>query len=105
MARINFPGAVEILDYYHAREYLTEIVEILFGKKSEQGARQLERWKDMFFEDEIEQVIQQARALAASMTGDAQLARMTLDRTRAAPNRTRWAPVLPRLLRLICTRL
>ncbi len=34
VVRINFPGAVEILDYYHAREYLTEIVEILFGKKT-----------------------------------------------------------------------
>ena len=73
LARINFPGALEILDYYHAREYLTEIVEILFGKKSEAGARKLERWKDLFFEDKIEEVIRQARILAEAMNGDTQL--------------------------------
>jgi len=64
---------VEILDYYHAREYLTEIVEILFGKKSEQGARKLEQWKGMFFEDKIEQVIQEARGHSAAMSGETEL--------------------------------
>jgi hypothetical protein len=65
IVRTCFPGAVEILDYYHAREYLGEIVELLLGKQTRRGAARLERWKAMLFEDQIDKVIKEARRMAA----------------------------------------
>jgi len=37
VARTCFPGAVQILDYYHAREYLSAIVEMLYGTYKREG--------------------------------------------------------------------
>ena len=66
IVRTCFPGAVEILDYYHAREYLTEIIHLLFGKDTPEGAAKLKRWKRMLFEDHIHKVVKEARRLAAT---------------------------------------
>lgn len=67
IVRTCFPGAVEILDYFHAHEYLVEIVDLLYGKKTELGKRKIEDWKDMLFEDRILEVIKQARSLGESL--------------------------------------
>jgi hypothetical protein len=72
-ARTNFPGCVEILDYYHASEYLTEIVGLLYGKDANQGDLQLVAWKTALFEDGINEVISQARRLAEKRTCDSEL--------------------------------
>lgn len=63
VVRSCFPGALQILDYYHAREYLSAIILLLFGKDSPPGAgaRQLERWKKMLFEDKVGTVVKQMR--------------------------------------------
>lgn len=66
IARTCFPGSVQILDYYHAREYLTEIVDMLFGKDTPQAQARLKRWKRLLFEDEVEKVVKDARRLAAA---------------------------------------
>lgn len=70
MVRVNFNGAVEILDYFHACEYLTAITLLLFGKDSIPGNEQLRLWKEAFFEDKIEEVISQARKLATETDCD-----------------------------------
>ena len=67
IARTCFPGAVQILDYYHAHEYLVTITDLLYGKETELGKRQLERWKNMLFEDGIKKVITQARSLGEKL--------------------------------------
>lgn len=64
IVRSCFAGAIEILDYYHAHEYLVAIVNLLYGKDTELGKQQIERWKDMLFEDRILEVITAARSLA-----------------------------------------
>ncbi|MFP4204424.1 MAG: hypothetical protein ACLFS4_08850 [Opitutales bacterium] len=66
-ARTCFSGAVEILDYYHAHEYLVEIIDLLYGKNTELGKQQIENWKDMLFEDRVSEVIAASRALAADL--------------------------------------
>jgi hypothetical protein len=66
IVRTCFPGAVEILDYFHAREYLGEILDLLFGKQSPRAIAQLKRWKQMLFEDQVHKVIKEARRLAAT---------------------------------------
>lgn len=43
-ARINFPGAVQILDFYHAAEHLGELVAALCGGDREGSAQHREKW-------------------------------------------------------------
>jgi len=70
MVRVNFSGAIQILDYFHAHEYLTAIIVLLFGKDTAPGNEQLRLWKEALFEDKIEEVISQARELAEKTTCD-----------------------------------
>ena len=67
IVRTCFPGAVEILDYFHAHEYLVEIIDLLYGKETELGKRQLKHWKNRLFEDQVKKVIRQARSLAKNL--------------------------------------
>ena len=67
IVRTCFSGAVEILDYYHAHEYLVEIIDLLYGKNTELGQRQIENWKEMLFEDRISEIIVASGALAANL--------------------------------------
>ena len=57
IARINFPGAVHILDFYHAAEHLKELCDALYGKESEKSKVQRKKWRTRFKEDGIDQVI------------------------------------------------
>ena len=61
IARINFPGAVHILDFYHAAEHLKELCDALYGKESEKSKAQREQWRTLFKENGIDQVIAEAR--------------------------------------------
>jgi hypothetical protein len=67
IARTCFPGATQILDYYHAHEYLVELVDLLYGKNTEMGKQQVEKWKDMLFEDRVLEVIAAVRALGENL--------------------------------------
>ncbi len=67
IVRTCFSGAVEILDYYHAHEYLVAIIDLLYGKNTALGKQQIENWKDMLFEDRVSEVIAAARSLAAGL--------------------------------------
>ena len=72
IARTCFRGSIEILDYYHAHEYLVEIVDLLYGKDSEMGKQQTQSWKEMLFEDRVMDVIAAARALGEGLTSTLQ---------------------------------
>ena len=67
IARTCFSGAVEILDYYHAHEYLVAIIDLLYGKDSALGKEQLEGWKQLLFEDKIQTLIEQAQSLGQNL--------------------------------------
>jgi len=67
IVRTCFPGSVEILDYFHAHEYLVAIIDLLYGKETELGKRQLEHWKTLLFEDRVKKVISQARSLGQNL--------------------------------------
>jgi len=72
IVRTCFSGAIEILDYYHAHEYLVEIVDLLYGKSTELGKQQIESWKNSLFEDRILEVIAAARELGKNLSTDQQ---------------------------------
>lgn len=43
-ARLNFPGAVQILDFYHASEHLGRLAQGLWGSSSQQAKDTQSRW-------------------------------------------------------------
>ena len=67
IVRTCFSGAIEILDYYHAHEYLVEMVNLLYGKDTELGKQQIENWKNKLLEDRVLEVITVARALGENL--------------------------------------
>tara|TARA_B100000949_G_C14245943_1_gene435827 strand:- start:37 stop:1269 length:1233 start_codon:yes stop_codon:yes gene_type:complete len=62
-ARLNFPGAVEILDFYHASEHLGELTAALWGRGSEKAAKHQEQWSSRMKHSSASKVMTTARRL------------------------------------------
>jgi hypothetical protein len=62
LARVNFPMAVFILDFFHAAEHLELLAEALFGEKTDASKTQWEQWAKVLKEqpDGLEIVLRQA---------------------------------------------
>jgi hypothetical protein len=57
-----FPGAVQIVDFYHALEHLQTLIETLWGKADEaRNKRRRHYWKKLLAHDGVERIIKQAR--------------------------------------------
>jgi len=56
IARVNFPDAVQILDYYHASEHLTLLYKHLFGDVENKNSP-YEKWKTWLWEGEVNLVL------------------------------------------------
>lgn len=63
LARVNFPDATCILDFYHACEHLGALVEALQGKGSERARRQRDRWTALMKDGGIGEILARARAV------------------------------------------
>lgn len=68
LARLNFPDAVCILDYYHACEHLNLLSATLYGEASAWAKRRYRQWRKALLEDRLDQVIAQAKADLPSRT-------------------------------------
>jgi hypothetical protein len=62
LARVNFPSAICILDYYHACEHLTLLCEALYGAGSVLAKKRYRQWRQALLKDKITQIIVQAKA-------------------------------------------
>jgi hypothetical protein len=64
LARVCFPGAKLILDFYHAAEHLALLCELRFGKDPPQAQAQREAWIPLLRDREegVAEVIRQAQA-------------------------------------------
>jgi hypothetical protein len=62
LARLNFPNAVCILDYYHACEHLNLLSATLDGEGSPLAKKRYRQWRKALLNDKIAQVIAQAKA-------------------------------------------
>lgn len=62
VARINFPQATCILDFYHAAEHLSLLSEALYGADPERAKSQAGLWRDMLLEDRLQDVLAHARS-------------------------------------------
>ncbi len=66
LARVNFPAAILILDFYHALQHVHGLVEALWGKESPEGKKRIKRWKGWMLKNKTAEIIQQAQAELAS---------------------------------------
>jgi hypothetical protein len=60
LARVNFPTAICILDYYHACEHLTLLSQALYGEGSTLAKRRFRQWRKALLKDQVDQIIAQA---------------------------------------------
>jgi hypothetical protein len=65
--RVNFPGAVPILDRYHGLEHLHDLCVGLYGEGSVWVPRMKERWVALWDEDDVEAMIAAARDRLSSL--------------------------------------
>jgi len=61
VARINFPQAICILDFYHAGEHLSLLAQALYWADAPRVQEQAKIWRDMLLEDRLQDVLAQAR--------------------------------------------
>ena len=61
LARINFPEAICVLDYYHACEHLTLLSQALYGEGSALAKKRFRQWRKALLKDKIPQIIAQAK--------------------------------------------
>ncbi len=61
-ARENFPGCVEILDFYHATEHLGDVARAWHGAESSKADKWLERCKGDLLEGRFQRVMKSIRA-------------------------------------------
>ena len=63
LARVNFPMALFILDFFHAAEHLKWLAQALWGEDTEQSKTQWERWAKLLKEqpEGLDMVLREAR--------------------------------------------
>ena len=61
VARINFPQAICILDFYHAAEHLSLLAEALYCADPPRLQSQAKIWRAMLLEDRLQEVLSKAR--------------------------------------------
>jgi len=62
LARVNFPQAILILDFYHALQHVHGLVDALWGKASLAGKKHIKRWKGWLLGDKAQGIINQAKS-------------------------------------------
>jgi hypothetical protein len=86
LARLNFPNAVCILDYYHAVEHLSLLSAALYGEGCALAKKRFRQWRKALLKDKIAQVIAQAKADLPTQAQSRQLAKKQIayfERNRA----------------------
>jgi hypothetical protein len=61
LGRVNFGQAIEVLDYYHAREHLSDLVEAVIGLTAAKASGLLERWESWLWAGQVDRVASAAR--------------------------------------------
>lgn len=62
MGRLCFPGALQIVDFYHAMEHARKVLQVLLGSKEHpQYKRRLGRWARQLLRDKVEHLIAATR--------------------------------------------
>jgi hypothetical protein len=62
IARIHFPGAICILDYYHALEHLTILADALYGEGLPKAKSYFRKWRKDLLKNRVGKIIDHATA-------------------------------------------
>jgi hypothetical protein len=62
LVRVNFPGAILILDFYHALQHVHGLIDALCGKETTEGQKRIKLWKGWLLKDKAGEIVQQAKA-------------------------------------------
>ena len=62
LVQTHFPGALHVIDLYHAREHLVELCRLLFDRNLKRLNRYKDRWWDLLDEGDVETLVDEARA-------------------------------------------
>jgi len=79
LAAEHFPGAVEIVDLYHAREHLWELAKKLWPTDERQRLRWAKKWQKRLDSGRIESLVRGLRALPPTNPEAAELLRLEGD--------------------------
>ncbi|MGC9523813.1 MAG: ISKra4 family transposase [Anaerolineae bacterium] len=60
LVEMHFPGALQIIDVYHAREHVSELCKLLWPQDLERVQQERSRWWKLLDEDGVETIIQEA---------------------------------------------
>ena len=63
LARINFPQATQILDFYHACEHLSKLANPIFNSNDESVKKQVRKWTGWLERDKVLDIVAEARGL------------------------------------------
>lgn len=74
IAEEQFPGALHIVDLYHAREHVSNLCKVLFGSDLKQAVRHRIRWWTYLDEGKVERIMQQAKEKLAVEGSDLETA-------------------------------
>jgi hypothetical protein len=61
LARVNFPQAEQILDFYHACEHLSTLADALFPGNEKQVGKLVRKWTKWLEKDKVLRVVEDAR--------------------------------------------
>ena len=79
VARLNFPGAVCILDYYHACEHLSLLAAAIYGEATPQAKRHYRLWKKWLLKDKVAQIIKQATEALPTKAASPKVAKLQIN--------------------------
>lgn len=66
LGRVNFSSAIEILDYYHAREHLSGLIAALVGADTPAATKLQTRWESWLWAGDVPRLLKTARRRATA---------------------------------------
>jgi len=90
LARVNFPTAICILDYYHACEHLSLLSQALYGEGSALAKRRFRQWRKALLKNRIEHIIVQAKTELPAQAQSRKLAKKQIAYFKRNQSRMRY---------------
>jgi hypothetical protein len=86
-ARLNFVGALEILDFYHALEHVNALADLIYGEHNPITKATKSRWKKLLLKDRVGKIMAEAQdqlpqAIEVRKRSEGQIAYLATNSTR-----------------------
>lgn len=91
IVQTHFPGAIHIIDLYHAREHLVDLCKLLFDRDLKRLNRYKDRWWDRLDDGNIEKIMDEAKSFLPKNENDAKDARRQIGYFEKNKERMRYA--------------